>query len=102
MHGEAAKLWWTRNGDPKLLKDKNLAEVMLKTKNATDLHVATTRPNTPPSVLNITNVDTLPNWDVNSEYERWFEASEIDTVERNGNTFSMREMCTYSLCRIGY
>jgi len=47
--------------------------------------------------LNIINVYTLPTWDVNPEYELWFEVSEIDPVERNGNTFIMREMHTYNV-----
>jgi len=29
-------------------------------------------------ILNIINVYTLPNWDVNPEFELWFEVSEID------------------------
>jgi len=31
------------------------------------------------------------------KYELWFEVSEIDLVERNGNTFILREMHTYSV-----
>ena len=34
---------------------------------------------------------------MNPEYELWFEVSVIDSVERNGNTFIMREMHTYSV-----
>ncbi|KAK2148326.1 hypothetical protein LSH36_502g01055 [Paralvinella palmiformis] len=101
-HGEAAKLWWARNRDPKLHKDKSLAEVMLRSKNAagyTPLTYAMLIHSTEyaASVLNMINVYTLPNWDVNPEYDRWFEVSEIDPVVRNGNTFSVLEMYTYSM-----
>ena len=47
MHGEAAKLWWARTGDPKLHKDKNLTEVMLKTKNIANLHSEHNKPRCP-------------------------------------------------------
>jgi len=63
---------------------------MLKTKNTADHSTEYDS-----SILNIINVFTLANWDVNPEYELWFEVSVIDSVERNGNTFVMLKMHTY-------
>ena len=34
---------------------------------------------------------------MNPEYELWFEVSEIDPAEPNGNTFIIREMHIYSV-----
>ena len=70
---------------------------MPKTKNTADLEATRGYHSTEyvSSIPNKINVYALPNWAVNAEYELWFAVSEIDAVERNGNTFIMREMHTY-------
>ena len=61
--------WWAKNGDPKLHKDKSPIEVMLKTKNTADQQGGYHSTEYAASVMNTINVYTVPNRDVNPEYE---------------------------------